>query len=156
MNFRKTEQLGDEHRKHPDAELEDFIERAHTPISLEELDKLCEGNEFLESLYETMMDYCTRYTEDVFKMKAFSKIPVSERDENWQSEDKKNDRLRHTLHQATMDSINILARNLKEQGRSNEWLRPLDAGGRSAYGRFAISLTFSYYLFLRRKEEHHG
>ncbi|MFA5778297.1 MAG: hypothetical protein WC870_02315 [Candidatus Paceibacterota bacterium] len=136
----------------PNEEMEGFVSKADLPILPEDLENLCAGNEELQSLYEGMVQKCFEYTADVFKLKKIAEENVSLRDEEWRINLQKADQDRRILHEATMDSINILGRNLKKEGKSNEWLRTI-AGERSRYTRFAIAFAFSYYLFLRRKEE---
>jgi hypothetical protein len=136
----------------PEEEMEVFIGKSDLSISPEELESLCTGNEKLESLYEQMAQKCFEYTADVFKLKKIAEENINSRDEQWRSDMEKADTERHILHETTMDSINILSRNLKQEGKSNEWIRKISTG-RSAYTRFAIAFAFSYYLSLRRKEK---
>lgn len=150
MSFEKPQNFGNEYHDYPVDRLTNLRDRANLPISPEDLEKLCLGNETLELLYNQMISYCVRYAEDVLRMERLYTAPLQ--DEIWRSEMEELDRSRHDLHEATVDSINILSRNLKKFGKSNEWLRPLIAGGRSVYGKFAIGIAFSYYLLLRRKE----
>lgn len=153
MNFEHLRHVIEEEHI-PDEEMEGFVGKADLSISPEELESLCAGNEKLKSLYEQMVQKCFEYTADVFKLKKIVQKDVNSRDEEWRADVEKSDMERHILHETTMDSINILSRNLKEEGRSNEWIRNI-ANGRSAYTRFAIAFAFSYYLSLRRREEQH-
>lgn len=59
------------------------------------------------------------------------------------------------MQPATIDSINILSRNLAEKGKDNGWMRRIVPGGRIAYAKFAISLAADYYLSQLREEDTH-
>ncbi|TXI12243.1 MAG: hypothetical protein E6Q68_04125 [Polynucleobacter sp.] len=51
------------------------------------------------------------------------------------------DERRHHLHNALMDSINLMSRELNKKGKDIEWMRPLVENGRAGYATFAL-LTF--------------
>lgn len=51
------------------------------------------------------------------------------------------DQARHRLHSAMIDSVNILSRNMDEQGKDIEWVREVSTQGRAGYATFAM-LTF--------------
>ncbi|MCC7160136.1 DUF3232 domain-containing protein [Candidatus Nomurabacteria bacterium] len=122
--------------------------RSRMSISLKKLEEMSTGNEFLKKTFYDMVLYCLRYTEDVFIMDRLNEIPVSSRDENWRNEYETTDARRRTLHDATIDSINIFSRTLREYGKSNEWLREVAKNGRPGYAGFAIALALEYYLSL--------
>ena len=140
------------HEENPEG-LEQFVRLSQLSISPQNLENLCKGNVELEQMFQEMLIKCLRYTEDVFVLEQTNAEPAGSRDENWRTQREKADLDRHNLHEATMDSINILSRNLAKNGKSNEWLRPVAVNGRSGYSRFAIGFAFSYYLSLRESEE---
>lgn len=159
MHLETSGQFTNESHNYPFKTMERFRDKANLPISLEDLEKLCEGDKLLESLFNSMLVYCRRYAEDVGEMDKLAMAPRLSRDENWKSEMEARDKARTVLHNATIDSINILSRNLKERGKSNTWLIPIATvtdpdERRATYAKFAIALAFSYYLSLRKKVTH--
>jgi len=111
-------------------------------ISLEELEKGCEGDEDLEELLGEMLSRCLRYTESVARYKEVA-MEIGEADTiDFQSVFRDVDELRSRTHDVTVDSINIISRELTRKGKNSAWINQL-AGNRAAYGRFAITLTFS-------------
>ncbi|HTK32990.1 MAG TPA: hypothetical protein VL335_00375, partial [Candidatus Paceibacterota bacterium] len=53
--------------------------------------------------------------------------------------------VRSTIHNSTIDAINVLSRNLKKAGKDNSWISKLN-GNRAAYGKFAILIAFEAVL----------
>jgi hypothetical protein len=117
--------------------LESF--KGKLPITLEELNIECSGDELLEELLEDTLKMCLRYTQTVFDMNV--ELGNSE---NGVKTDKYREisAQRGRINDTTMESIDILARTLKKVGKNSEWVNSF-GGDRSAYGRFAILLTFS-------------
>ena len=107
-------------------------------ISLEELKKICEGNEKLELLLMDMLDYCLRYTETVIQMNK----ELLEKNYKVDQDIEEVDRKRSLIHNSTIDSINIFSRALHEEGKDNSWVGNF-SGIRAAYGKFAILITLS-------------
>lgn len=108
-------------------------------VSVEELERICEGNEDLQVLLQEMLDSCARYTETVCR---FEEIALKDRSETIESGDMEEiDTLRRRTHNAMIDSVNILARNLTKQGKGAPWARALS--DRSKHAKFAITLTFA-------------
>lgn len=116
-------------------------ESLRTPeIGVEQLEVLCQGDETLQELLAEMLDYCARYTETVCK---FEQVNLNGQTTKANGELESIDEYRTRIHQATIDSINILSRNLKQKGRDNDWIKPIAAQQRAGYGRFALTITFS-------------
>lgn len=140
------------HQPHDKIESSAVRFRSRAPISLKELEEMSGGDESLKKIFRDMILYCLRYTEDVFIMDRLNTVPVSDRDESWRNEYETTDTRRSTLHNTTIDSINIFSRTLRECGKSNEWLREVAKNGRPGYAGFAIALALEYYLSLEGKE----
>lgn len=108
-------------------------------ISSKELEGLCEGNEDLQELLQSTFDQCARYTEDVAR---FLQLEAEGQAAKESGELYEIDKKRTLTHNATIDNINILARELSRQGRDGSWVKRL-AGNRAAYTKFALTLTFN-------------
>ena len=111
------------------------------PISLLELESLCEGNEILEDILKNVLKSCLDYTITVaeFKKKlSESKGKVTEDVQDI-------DTLRRSVHNRNIDDINILSRTLAKYQKDNSWMSTggMDGQNRAAYGRFALTLTLS-------------
>ncbi len=128
-------------------------------IDPNELKSLCEGDTILMQCYESMISYCYRYAHDVFNMLYEQKIIEEMREKG---EDTKEayeemvviDANRHLLHNALMDSINLVSRELAKKNKDNSWLREIIGNkqweyARAEYATFAL-LTF-YKLYSRVK-----
>lgn len=121
-------------------------------ITPEALKTLCENDPVLLLCYEEMIRYCTRYAHDVFNM-LYEQAKLEEL--RTQGEDTLEmykemrviDQNRHNLHEATMDSVNKMSRELAKKEKDIEWMREVISGGRASYGKFAM-LTF-YYIYSR-------
>lgn len=111
-------------------------------VSLEELEKGVEGDVDLENLLDEVLDNCLRYTETVLKMRM---ILNNKDSDEFAQEIADSSGQRTRIHNATIESIDILARTMKSRGRDNSWiqkLRPIPfSDNRSVYGRFAIAVT---------------
>ncbi len=119
------------------------LEPAISPL---ELQKLCEGDEILEQLRLSVIKYVHRYAHDVYSM-MIEQIELSEKREKGEDTQEdaeaihETDERRHNLHNALIDSINALSRELVKKEKDAEWMRELQQGGRPAYAKFAL-LTF--------------
>lgn len=110
-------------------------------IKLHDLESLCHGNEILEACLEDMVNYSMRYAETVCR---FEQIVATSEGQNF-SEDgirEEIELVRSTIHDSTIDAINVLSRNLKNSGKDNGWLKPILSQDRPAYGKFAILIAF--------------
>ena len=126
-------------------------EKAHEVIeinnpyaSLVQLETLCQGDEVLESCLDDVISYSLRYAETVCR---FEQIVLGEgqvANEDGQREEI--ELVRSTIHDSTIDAINILSRNLKRSGKENSWITKLTNGGRAAYGKFAVLIAFEAVL----------
>ena len=127
-------------------------------ISPERLRALCEDDPTLLSCYESMNNYCNRYAHDVFNMMHEQKVIEEMREKG---EDTKEiyaelvviDKNRHNLHEAMMDSVNLVSRELAKRNKDNEWMRDLVAGGRAAYARFALLTFYNLYCTMKTPSE---
>lgn len=113
-----------------------------------ELVDLCKGSESLESLLASFKEYAIRYSRDVWSMQEF--LDKGGLDSEGGAENfKEMDQARTRLHNALIDSIAILSRQLAKEGRDNGWVRDLTDGtslNRAACGSFAILLVYELAL----------
>ncbi|MEK7169890.1 MAG: hypothetical protein AAB767_01220 [Patescibacteria group bacterium] len=107
-------------------------------VSALELERLCDGDEHLSKLLQSTFAQCARYTEDVAR---FLQIEAKGHEAKETGEYHEIDKKRALTHNATIDSINILARELSRYGRDGSWVKTL-SGNRVAYMKFALTLTF--------------
>ncbi len=108
-------------------------------ISANQLESLCNDDADLTELLQGMFEQCARYTEDVTR---FLQVAATGQKAKESGELYEIDAKRTRTHNATIDSINILARELSRHGRDGSWVKRF-AGNRTAYMRFALRLTFS-------------
>ncbi len=121
---------------------EEHVDMRNKYVSISLLEQQCSGNEILEGLLKDMFDMSVRYTETVCRFE----IAVSSDD---MLDKVSADVTRHNTHEATMVSINVLARNLKRFGHDSSWINAVSVSGRAGYGKFAITTAFE---LLMRKE----
>lgn len=119
-------------------------------FSFESLDALCQGNETLEDCLREMVMYSLRYAETVCR---FEQVISRGQQSNEDGTREEIERIRGSVHDATIASINILIRALKSNGKDTTWATKVVAGGRAAYGKLAILIAFEYVL---RKEVYRG
>lgn len=112
-------------------------------VSLHDLEALCEGDEDLQICLKDVIQYSLRYAETVC---AFEQIVLRGQQSNEDESRKQIEVVRSTIHDATIDAVNILARQLKRAGQSNQWIQKLKAGNRAAYGTFAVLIAFEFVL----------
>ncbi len=112
-------------------------------VSLSVLTTQCGGNEVLEELLKEMVIMSLRYTETVCR---FEQIVLRGQQSNENGERKEIEGIRSTVHDATIASINSLARNLKRSGVECGWITKLTTGGRPAHTKFAILIAFEAVL----------
>ena len=112
-------------------------------ISLQSLESLCHGNETLEFCLREVVLISLRYAETVCR---FDQIVRRGQESNEDDSRKEIEALRTAVHDSTIDSINVLARNLKKVGMENNWVSKLTVGQRPAYAKFAILLAFEIVL----------
>ena len=108
-------------------------------VSLEKLEELCKGDEILENLLADALDYSVRYTEDVARFKQVEAQGSKAKESGVYDEASKK---RERTHNATIDALNILARNLTKRGRDGSWIDKL-GGVRAAYMKLALLLGFA-------------
>jgi hypothetical protein len=112
-------------------------------ISLHSLESLCQGNETLEECLHDMVMYSLRYAETVCQ---FGQIVARGQESNQDGSRAEIERVRSTIHDSTIDTINILSRTLGKYGKNNEWISNMRSVGRAAYGKFAILIAFEVVL----------
>ena len=109
-------------------------------VALEYLKSLCEGNQTLEKLLEEMVDYFYRYTATVCEYEEVLSGGVTEEEVNKRFQDI--EEIRGIIHNATIDSVNILSRALAKAGKDNSWIQDVSAS-RATYGKFALTTALS-------------
>jgi len=110
-------------------------ELVKTAVSFDWLKRECEGDPDLKEVFDDTMKYCARYTKDVCDMEV-NKPELIAKGELATADD-----ARTRLHNATIDSINILARQMNFKGKDSRWVK--DLTDRTKYGKFAIVLTLT-------------
>lgn len=111
---------------------------ANPYVSLVKLEETCKGNEILEERLQDFVLHALRYAETVCR---FEQI-VAKRTESTQDGSLAEiETIRTRTHDATISSIDILARSLKKSSKVTEWYAML-AGSRAAYGKFALLIAF--------------
>lgn len=118
-------------------------------ISLKDLGSLCEGNEVLEVCLQDLVTLSLRYTETVCR---FGQIVSKGQTSNEDGGREEIERLRSNTHNATISSIDILSRNLKNAGRDTKWMSVVKVNGRASYGKFAIFIAFEAVREAREKD----
>lgn len=113
-------------------------------ISLGQLEAECQGNENLELCLNEVLSHSLRYAETVCRFEQIVLGEGQKANEDGQREEI--ELVRSTVHDSTIDAINILSRNLKKAGKDNSWISKLASVGRPAYGKFAILIAFEAVL----------
>lgn len=122
-------------------------------INPHDLKNVCKGEPILLTCYEQMNTYCIRYAYDVFnmmyeqrKLEEFREVKedTAEMYEELQIIDKN----RHNLHEAMMDSVNLLSRELAKREIDIEWMREVSSGGRASYAKFAMLTFYKLYSIM--------
>ncbi len=128
---------------------EEYSHREIKPIiNIEELATWCENDEQLEKLLNEVVDYFFKYTETVCEyniivQKHLAGEDVEDQLASW-------DEIRHHTHNAMIDSVVILIRNIKN--KKPDWSKNLPPKeNRVAYGALAMENTFLE--LLKYKEE---
>lgn len=113
-------------------------ERLKPPVDLAYLESLAEGDETLEGLLREMLDYCLRYTETAIRFqKSLEELDNPEKAKERADLDLET----KTVHDATIDSINIFSRALAKVGRDNSWMAGIGSH-RAAYAKFVFTFVF--------------
>ncbi len=103
----------------------------------------CQGDKVLEDYFQKTIESCYNYTtvvcdfERVFQAEKDGQLDPEEFREKFAEVDQR----RSSIHNATIDSFNILSRLMAERGKDNSWIKPLVNSGRVAYGNLAIKKT---------------
>lgn len=124
-------------------------EDIHPIVSFDVLENTCGGNDILEHLFQEVVDYCERYTETVarFQEMILQGVDFDNREaKEWIDGERK------IIHDAMIDSVNILARNMEKAGKDASWIKSLERS-RAAYGNFAMQNT---YKLLKEYGEQNG
>lgn len=109
-------------------------ERLRLPVDLEKLREEV-AEEGLKKLIDSTIQYCERYTESVAAYKELLTDPSRDKADQAQL-----DMTEHVVHDATVDAINILARELKKAGYDTRWIASFRS--RAEYGRLALLTTY--------------
>ena len=122
------------------SEAKSEFEHIKVPVTLEELEALCVGDEILEELLEDVLDQCLKYTKTIID---FNKI-IAESDGDREGAETlaRIDAVRKGTHDSTIDIINAFSRMLGKKSKDNSWMEKI-IDNRSAYMRFAIALTLA-------------
>jgi hypothetical protein len=128
-------------------------------IDPETLQKLCEGVPRLEVLFTHMVDYCYRYSHDVFTMLREQKRLEELRKKGLDSREdylevREMDEKRHRLHEAMIQSVNSLSLELSKQGRDNTWMEEIVSNGRAGYAQFALLTFYKNYVRVKVPLKH--
>ena len=120
-------------------------------ISKKELQVLCEGDEGLTELFDDMIEYFYRYTADVCAQESLK----HEKDgiQKNMEEIRALEAPRGALHDAMIDSVKILVRNLVKKGKDVSWYQNIDKGGRIGYANLALLITFADILERNQSQE---
>ena len=115
-------------------------------ISLSDLRCQCMGNEILQLCLNEMVMYSLRYAETVCR---FEQIVSARHGFDTDGVREEIERVRSTIHDSTIDAINILSRAFRSEGKGNKWITKMSGGGRAAYGKFALLIAFEAATELR-------
>lgn len=112
----------------------------------EKLEDICKEDPTLKQSLESMFTYVTRYAHDIYSMMLEQRelSDKRERGENTLEDAQelaRTDERRHNLHEALIDSVNLLSRELAKRDKDNSWMNEVVSNGRAGYARFAL-LTF--------------
>ncbi len=126
-------------------------EKLKPEISKAELQALCEGDEGLTELFDDMIEYFYRYTADVCAQESLKQ----EKDgiQKNMEEIRALEAPRGALHDAMIDSVKILVRNMVRKGKDVSWYQNIDKKGRIGYGNWALLITFSDILERNQSQE---
>ncbi len=133
-------------------------ERIKDSFSIEEIEKSCDGDEDLIYLYNEMIDHCGRYLEDVCQLAEID-LNIEDLPERELREKRAAiDEARRILHTSTIDSINILARNMNQRKKDVSWAKNFtNKEDRSQYANFAAVTCFQLIQkFLNEKKKNDG
>jgi hypothetical protein len=109
-----------------------------SPINIKMYENMAESDEDIRFCFESMLDCCLNYTEDVAKMERYVREHKGEYDEEREGVDQ----ARTRAHDAMIASVNIFARVLKTKSKEVAWLK-WEENNRGGYGNFAILLTLN-------------
>ncbi len=110
----------------------------HLLFSLDELEELVKGDEILEELLEDMLASCLRYVQTVVDFT----YELNQCDGASSEEFREVSEKRGAIHDTMISSIRILCRQMNKVGMECD-LSSQMGENRSAYGRYALMLTFS-------------
>ncbi len=124
------------------------FEKIKPAISEKELYALCEDSPQLIKLVDDLMEYASRYALDVWSMQKF--VDEGGRmKETGREEFTVMDEARTLLHTALVDSIAILSRALRKEGKDVKWVQKLMRSNeleRSSCGAFALITVYQRYI----------
>jgi endonuclease III len=117
------------------------VEIVRPVITVEELERECEGNEILEKLLKEAVDSFYRYTETVCEFHRILSQSLTDKEvsKKFQELDKK----REIVNKALTKSVNALAEALKKFGKKSDWIEKLGPEtNRVAYANLALQNTY--------------
>lgn len=123
------------------AERKEFLDKT---ADLSRIKEICGDDNDLNQLLGDVREYCIRYAQILFKYDHLLK--EFEKEENSEAPLEKLRGLneeRGVAHDALIDSVQILARNMKKADRDISWISQI--GGkenRAAYARFALAAAY--------------
>lgn len=128
-------------------------EPAMPAVSLLYLREQCRNNKEVSELYEDLEDSFYNYADIFFK---FNQILVSynEEPEKYKAEYDKIDADRHNIHNATIDNIFILARQMDKAGLDGSWIKKVGQGNRENRAAMqALVMSNIYYEYKNQNKE---
>lgn len=118
-------------------------------ITLQGLNSLCESDEALDYCLHEVVIHSLRYTETICR---FEQIVARGQVSNEDGTRKEIEKLRTAVHDSTMSSINLLARNMKRAGKDTTWVSKVTANSRASYALFAMMVAFEAALNERKND----
>ncbi len=112
-------------------------------VALNDLRAMCDGNEMLSELLDTVIASALRYAETVCR---FQQI-VAKQGQAFDDQGVKAEieAVRGSAHTAFITDVNVLARMMRKSQKDASWCDRLN-GERARYGRLSLTLSFEYLL----------
>lgn len=109
-------------------------EKLNPLIEFGAIREMCEGNAVLEKLFSDMENYSEKYVETLAKYQELINQDV---DRDIKTELAKLDQDSRIVHDAAIDSVNILSRNMEKFGKNGSWIEKFNKS-RALFGRFMV------------------
>jgi len=128
-------------------------EASEPVVTLSYLREECQNIPELFELYTDMENSFYNYAEIFFKFNRILKIQNQE-SVKFRAEYGRLDEDRHNIHNATIDSIFILARNMEKAGLDGSWIKKVGQGNRENRAAVqALVINNIYYEYKYRHKE---